>query len=247
MNGTPGFDYPEEMSPVDVQAASRGDALMSFVEKVGDDELVLTVGKDRAQRPVRLEPGERLDLVWKDPTELRALPAELVAVQTGEQSTWRIRPVGPATRGQRRNAVRAPLAFRIRIGADNNPREGQTVDISEGGARLVLDGEPAADPAVTAEDSPAGPGGSDADVHEHTGQAVAAAEALEVGAVFPVTIWLDDRDYVAARGELIRRHDRTDRREELSVRFIGLTEHMEDLVRRHVFAGMRDLRARGLL
>ena len=56
MQGSPGIDYPEDRSPVDVLAASRGDAVMSFVETVTDDELLVSIGQDRAGRPVRLRP-----------------------------------------------------------------------------------------------------------------------------------------------------------------------------------------------
>ena len=137
MKGEPGQDYPEQMTPVDVLAASRGDALASFVEAVHDTELILTVGTDRGRRPVRLDPGERLELVWKAASELRAVPAELVDTQAGDQPTWRIRTVGPATRGQRRAAVRAPLVFRVHLGPEDGHFDGQTVDLSEGGIRLV--------------------------------------------------------------------------------------------------------------
>ena len=112
MQGAPGIDFPEDRSPVDVLAASRGDAVMCFVEEIHDDELVLTIGQDRFGHPVRLHPGERLELVWKDAGELRSLPAELTGIDTGPQVRWRIRPAGPAARGQRRAAVRAPLPFR---------------------------------------------------------------------------------------------------------------------------------------
>src|SRR5690348_7221726 len=110
MNGTPGIDYPEDRTPIDVLAASRGDAVLCFVEGVADDHLVVSAGSDRLGRVVRVESGERLELVWKDGGELRAVPAEVVDVQTTPQQAWRVRTVGPASRGQRRAAVRAPLA-----------------------------------------------------------------------------------------------------------------------------------------
>jgi hypothetical protein len=222
MAGEPGVDHPEAMAVVDVLAASRGDAVMSFVQAVTGSELVLTVGQDRSQRRVRLEPGERLELVWKGPEELRSLPAELVSVDTGgSEPTWRVTVVGKASRGQRRAAVRAPLDFRAELVLDKAPFEGVTVDISEGGMRCLLDvpgdAEPGRGPSVP-----------------------------EVGTVVPVAVHLDG-GRVRCQAEIVRRHRREDRRAELSVRFIGLPEPDQDTIRRNVFAGLRDLRSRGLI
>lgn len=230
MQGQAGVDYPEDRSPVDVLAASRGDAVMSFVERVGDDELVLTVGQDRAGRPVRLQPEERLDVVWKDAGELRSLPAELVAVETSPAQLWRVRPIGPAARGQRRAAVRAPLSFRAVLEHGGTATEGTTVDVSEGGVRAWF--KLAGAPPAEQQEQPDG---------------AADPRIPEIADVVTVTVWFDERQHVAARAEVTRVHDRTDTRVELSVRFIGLPEKMQDLVRREVFAGLRDLRSRGLI
>jgi hypothetical protein len=219
MAGEPGVDHPEAMAVVDVLAASRGDAVMSFVQTVDGSDLVLTVGQDRSQRRVRLEPGERLELVWKGPEELRSLPAQLLAVDTGgSEPTWRVRAAGPASRGQRRAAVRAPLDFRAEVEFAKEPFEGTTLDISEGGMRCLLD------PA--------------------TGGRVPVVP--DVGTVVPVSVQLGD-GRVRCQAEVVRRHAREDHRAELSVRFIGLPEPDQDTIRRNVFAGLRDLRSRGLI
>lgn len=223
MAGEPGVDHPEAMAVVDVLAASRGDAVMSFVQAVHGSELVLTVGQDRSQRRVRLDLGERLELVWKGPEELRSLPAELLSVDTGgSEPTWRVRVVGRAARGQRRAAVRAPLDFRAELVLDKEPFQGVTVDISEGGMRCLVDAAPG--------DGAPGSGPT----------------VPEVGAVVPVVVHLED-GRIRCQAEIVRRHRREDRRAELSVRFIGLPEPDQDTIRRNVFAGLRDLRARGLI
>ena len=133
MQGSPGIDYPEDRSPVDVLPTSRGGAVMCFVEQVADDHLVLTIGQDRAGRPVRLSAGERMDIVWKDAGELRSLPVELIAVETAPRQVWQVRPVGPAARGQRRAAVRAPLSYRTVLSWGDVVAEGTSLDVSEGG------------------------------------------------------------------------------------------------------------------
>ena len=160
MQGEPGVDYPEDRSPVDVLAASRGDAVMCFVERIAEDEIVVTIGQDRSGRPVNLHAEERMELVWKDAGELRSLPAELVAVETGEQRVWRIRPVGPAARGQHRAAVRAPLPYRAVLEFGGVTTEGTTVDVSEGGVRGLFDlATPATGPDAAA--AAVEPGGTD--------------------------------------------------------------------------------------
>jgi hypothetical protein len=213
---TPGVDHPEDRTVLDVKAVSRDDVLTSFVEEVTGGELVISVGQDASRRRVRFEPGEVLELVWRGPEELRSVPAELVEVLGGESPSWRLRITGPSSRGQRRAAVRAPLAVPIEVGADGATRSGTTLDLSEGGTHCLLDGEP-----------------------DRTG-------ALEVGGVVRVAVDLDGRR-LAARAEVVRRHPREDRRPELSLRFIGLAERDEDVIRRRVFAELRELRSRGLL
>ncbi len=52
---------------------------------------------------------------------------------------------------------------------------------------------------------------------------------------------------VTCLSEISRLHPRDDSRVELSLRFIGLSEHVQDDIRRRVFARLRDLRQRGLL
>lgn len=226
MAGEPGVDHPEVMAVVDVLAADRGDALMSWVESVSDGELVLTAGKDRSQRTVRMDVGERLELIWKGPEELRALPAELVAVETGSgEATWRVRPTGRASRGQRRAAVRAPIGFHAEVTLGRTPCEGVTVDVSEGGMRLLLD--------------PAAPAGDD--------EPAAVSSAVEVGTVLPAAVDLASGRRVTCQAEVVRRHHREDARVELSMRFIGLAEPQQDAIRRDVFAALRDLRSRGLI
>jgi hypothetical protein len=214
---TPGVDYPEDRTVLDVKAVSRDDVLTSFVEQATGGELVVSVGEDAQKRRVRLDVGERLELVWRGPEELRSLPVELVEVRTGDAPTWLLRVVGPASRGQRRNAVRVPMSVPVELGAGEGMLVGATLDLSEGGTRCLLNGKPGT-----------------------------ATRTVEVGSVLPVTVDLDG-NRLAAQAEVIRRHPRDDDRTELSLRFVGLGERREDIIRRRVFAEMRDLRSRGLI
>ena len=136
--GVPGTDHPEERTVVDVLVGGSDSPLLSWVERVEDQDIVVTVGQDRSQRRVRVADGDPVELVWRAASELRSLPARLVATEGGAEACWRVRPTGPAVRGQRRSAVRAPLS--LGVSAEAGRLRGTTVDISEAGFRAVLDG-----------------------------------------------------------------------------------------------------------
>jgi c-di-GMP-binding flagellar brake protein YcgR len=239
--GVAGVDHPEEKAVVDVIVPGRGEMLMSWVEVVRDDEIVVTVAQNRAGQPVRLDAGERLDLVWKGTEGLRSMPVELTATDRGERPVWRVRPLGPAARGQRRGAVRTPLRLTVRLTAGTTELGGATVDVSESGLRAVFD---APDSAERTPSEPAVTGSETAD--SGTAPAPQKRPLPEVGAVVGVAMQLDD-EQITSSCEVIRVHPREDDQYETSLRFIGLSEYEQDLIRARVFAEMRDLRRRGLL
>jgi hypothetical protein len=236
--GTPGVDFPEQRDVVDVVVSGRGEVLVSWVQSADDREVVVTVGEDRDRRRAALPVGERLELVWRTASELRALPVELVALEPGATPVWRLRPTGPVTRGQRRSAVRAPLSLPVCMTVGTAEVAGTTVDVSEAGTRIVFeaaspgrtDSTDGSDPEPATEDAPEG----------------GAADGLpDAGAVVTLRLSFADDD-VVCQAEVVRRIGRQDRRPELTFRFIGLHEKTEDLIRRQVFAELRSLRARGL-
>ncbi|MGY1618751.1 PilZ domain-containing protein [Geodermatophilus sp. SYSU D00691] len=227
MKGNPGVDYPAERESVDVAAGSRDDLVQSFVDRVGDDSLVLTVGEDRDRLRVRLEPGESLELLWQGPSGMRVVPTELVAVRTGTRPTWEVRPTGPAASGQRRSAVRAPFTFPLTLRFDGAFVEATGVDLSEAGVRCWL---PLASFPARAADA-GGPG--------QTGPVLAERAAIAM------TLRLGE-SAVECEGVVIRRREGEGERLELSIRFAGLDERREDVIRRRVFAELREQRARGI-
>lgn len=249
IKGDPGHDFPEERAIIDLLVASRGQALVSWVEEVRAQDLLVTAGQDRSQRRVPLDLGEHVELVWKSPSELRSMPAELIATEDRGQPCWLLRPTGPASRGQRRAAVRAPLDLAVRVSAGNTELTGVTLDVSEGGCRAVF--QPPADAAsVAPSGGPAPVGTTHTDGAAADGTQADGESPLDalfgVGAVLDVTVDLDTAQ-LHTKGEVMRRHGREDGLRELSVRFIGMTEHKEDKVRARVFAGLRELRARGVI
>ena len=238
--GVAGVDHPEDKSVVDIIVPGRGEMLMSFVEAVSGDEIKVTVAQNRAGQTVRLDDGERLDLVWKGDEGLRAMPVQLLGTDRGEQPAWRLRSMGPATRGQRRGAVRVPLKLSVQITAGTKVYGGATTDVSESGVRAVFDVPQAPD------DGPAAATEPDSGTTDDVAAVPAKRDLPTLGTVLTVVLQVDD-DRITSQGEVIRVHAREDDRYEASVRLIGLSEPEQDTIRARVFAEMRDLRRRGLL
>src|SRR5688572_21459991 len=139
MTGIPGTDYPEVRTVVDLLPSSRPDAMISWVEEAHSTALVLAPAEDRTRQPRRLAVGERLDVVWRGPSDLLSLPAELTGIGSGADPVWHLRPLGPAIRGQRRASVRAPMVTSVWFEGPQGAVPGTTLDVSEGGLRVLLD------------------------------------------------------------------------------------------------------------
>jgi c-di-GMP-binding flagellar brake protein YcgR len=226
MLDSPSDDYPEVGTVLDLLPASRGDALMSWLDDVDGEDLVVAVPLDLARRPVALAVGEMIDVVWKTSGALRCLPVVLAGIDPGEPPQWRLRSAGVVRRGRRREAVRAPLRVPVTVGTGPSAARATSLDLSEGGLRCILDREARPAPREAAE--------------------LSAQFAFRTGDVVRVSATFPDLT-VACLSEITRLHPRDDSRTEMSVRFIGLSEHVQDDLRRRVFARLRDLRQRGLL
>ena len=238
--GVPGIDHPEERAVVELLLADRGEVLISWVERVEDKQIVVTAGRDRAQRSVRLDAGDRVEMVWKASSQLRSLPTRFEAAEgSGGDTVWRLTPTGPAVRGQRRAAVRAPISLEVMATRGRTTLTGCTVDISEGGFRAVFRSAEASAAGLAQDAGPATPA--------VPGTAPDEPAGFAVGDVLDVVVDLEPGEQLRARAEVTRDHRRQDESTEVSVRFIGLHEKAQDVVRARVFAGLRDLRQRGLL
>jgi hypothetical protein len=224
----PGDDYPEAGTVLDLLPASCGDAFMSWLDEVDGEDLVVSIpsGLARRPRPVALALGETIDVVWRASGGLRCLPVVLAGIDQGEPPRWRLRSAGVAKRGQRREAVRAPLRIPIIVGTGASATSAMSLDLSEGGVRCVLDREPRRAPAANA--------------HASTESAFRVGDVVRVSTKFPDLT-------VTCLSEITRLHPRDDSRTEVSLRYIGLPEHVQDDLRRRVFARLRDLQQRGLL
>jgi hypothetical protein len=212
--------FPEVGAVADLILASQPDPYLCWVEQADTDRLVVSGPVDGQLRPIAAPIGERVDLVWRGPSGLRCLPAELLEVEPGERPRWRLTPAGVVQRGQRRDAVRAPMTAPVTVGSEPEAVRGTAVDVSEGGVRCVLERQP-------------GPG-------------TMVDMAPTVGDVIRVAVELPELT-IRCLAEVTRRFPRDDDRIELSLRFIGLSEQQQDGIRQQVFARLRRLRQRGLL
>jgi hypothetical protein len=204
---------PSEKTVVDVVGVQHGRVTTGIVDEVSGDVVTLVVPLDR-DRDVTPEPGSRLELIWKDGDQLLAVPVVVATDSHRDGAVLCVQRTGPATPGQRRSAVRAPLRLPVQLAFERQMLSGITVDVSESGLRCVLDSA-----AITP----------------------SAREACSATVVFGSAV-------VTGRAEVVRRHRPQDGSPtELSIRFADLPEATQDLIRRQVFAHLRDLRLRGLI
>jgi len=214
--GQPGVDHPVLDSALSVMPLGQDQALTSRVRQVTDTHLVISSPRDGVGGPAPFVPDDMLDLSWQAEDGLRSVPAESAAVVG--RGDWKVRITGPASRIQRRDAVRAPIGLSISVAWDRVVLTGSTVDLSEGGVLCVFR-----------------PNG---DVGLHTpfpkrGQ--------------PLALNLDlYSDVLDCNALLVRRLPREDQLLEWSLRFVDLPEPAADLIRSHVFTALRNARARGL-
>jgi len=140
MTSVPGVDHPEEQSEADVTLASHGISISTRVEFVGDDVIVVRPSASDFVDGSVVSPGNTVEVIWQANDTRRGLPAEVVDVETGAVSRWRLRPTGPAEESQRRTAVRGRVS--VPVTAEHGAVElvGETIDLSENGCRAQFDG-----------------------------------------------------------------------------------------------------------
>lgn len=139
----PGLSRPERGSTVEVVAAGSSTHARSPVQSSLEQELVLEVGTDPAGRRVRLALGSVVSVWWTpEDTPVRCRGYEVVDIRGGVVPTWRLRPLGPPTDGDRRAAPRAPLHVPVGLAMPSGMLLGETADLGEGGLRAIFTAEP---------------------------------------------------------------------------------------------------------
>ena len=214
--GTPNVDFPAGETALSVLQFGQDEALTSRVRRETDHYLYISPPRNGLGEVVPFVDKDLLELSWQADDGLRSVPADALALS--EDSTWRLRVNGPASRIQRRDAVRAPIGLTISLSWNATTLTGSTVDLSEGGLLAVF--RPNGDLGVGVP-------------FPKKGQ--------------PMTLKLDlYSDELVTEVAMVRRRPRQDNLHEWSLRFLGLPEPAADLIRSHVFTALRNARARGL-
>jgi hypothetical protein len=139
MNGDPGVDYPDNGNEVQLSVPGGGVTVDCRTVSAEDGVLVLkTMGLDEPKR-VGLKAGDRVEVFWARVLDSRVVPATVAAVEGATDSRWRLRVTGPVEVSQRRPAVRARVAIPVVLTTGEQTIETVTDDLSEGGARIVVE------------------------------------------------------------------------------------------------------------
>ena len=214
--GTPNVDHPGTGTALSVLPLGRDEALTSRVRREDARHLFIAPPRTGSGEIARFVEDDLLELSWQAEDGLRSVAAETLALT--DDVTWRLRISGPATRIQRRDAVRAPIGLPVSVAWDSTVLTGSTVDLSEGGALCVF---------------------------RPNGDLGGALPLPARGR--PLWLRLDlYSDELLTEVALVRPERRQDDLHEWSLRFLDLPESAADLVRAHVFTALRNARARGL-
>jgi hypothetical protein len=214
--GTANVDYPAQAAALSVLPLGSDEALTSRVRRVTDTHLIITAPRDSVGNPVVLVTRDLVELSWQADDGLRSVQTEVLALT--DDSLWKVRVRGAASKIQRRDSVRAPIGLSVALSWGRIELVGSTVDLSEGGLLCVF--------------RPHG----DLGVH---------VPMPKKGQRMTVDLDLYS-DTLHAEVELVRRRPREDQLHEWSLRFVTLPEAAADLIRSHVFTALRNARSRGL-
>jgi hypothetical protein len=143
-------DRPAPSTRADVALVARGITVTAAVD--GCEEagpVVRPVGPATAWR-ASVRPGDRVDVYWVSGYDERTLPTTVTSVEGTAEPTWWLRQTGCPARSRRRKSVRGRVELPVVLSWSGGLLRGTSVDLSEGGARLLLDGGGAApDPGET--------------------------------------------------------------------------------------------------
>ncbi len=134
-------DRPEESASADVTVISRGLTITAHVE-VSDTYVVVVrpTGGGPGWDSAEIQLGDAIELYWVGGQEERTLAGRVSRVQGGADARWHLAVSGRAERSQRRRAVRGRVAVPVIIPWAGAQMTGNTVDLSEGGMRALMDG-----------------------------------------------------------------------------------------------------------
>ena len=140
MTSEPGIDHPEVDGEAQISLTGRGITVSSRIESVDGEVIVVRPSVSDYVDQTVVAVGNVVEVLWQRPEDQRAVPAEVTSVQPGVVIRWQLRVTGPAEVTQRRKAVRGRIVVPAEIGVGSLELKAETVDVSEDGARVALDG-----------------------------------------------------------------------------------------------------------
>ena len=137
------IDRPEERASADVTLVAHGITVTASVEVSNSGLVVVRPEGDGSAWKAAVGRGEAVELYWVGGEEERTLKGLVTMVEDaedGDDARWHLAVNGPATRSQRRQAVRARVQLPILIPWAGAQMTGNSVDISEAGVRAQMNG-----------------------------------------------------------------------------------------------------------
>jgi PilZ domain-containing protein len=126
-----GVDWPEPGGTAEIIPLARGVALPGHVEvSDGTDLRVRLVLAEYAEQ-LKVKPGHRVEVLWGGPMGGRSLPAEVTEIRSDPELRWSLQITG---------SVRARVELPVVARCGAVLITGETVDLSEAGARAWFDG-----------------------------------------------------------------------------------------------------------
>jgi hypothetical protein len=137
-------DRPEQRASADVTLVAHGITVTASVEVSGSGVVVVRPEGDGTAWKAAVGLGDPVELYWVGGEEERTLKGAVSQIERGDsdgdEARWHLAVSGPATRSQRRKAVRARVQLPVLIPWAGAQLTGTTVDISEAGIRTLMDG-----------------------------------------------------------------------------------------------------------
>ncbi len=139
--------WPRPGESVLLEIQDRATPLVAVVEEVDDLRLVVREPYDPAGSTVdQPPPGSRLVLRWDNDAGRHACEGLLAGIHLDRVPLWQVPLEGPPVVEQRRAHVRVPDALPVELHAAGRTDRAVVCDVSEGGARCVVEQRPSVEP-----------------------------------------------------------------------------------------------------